>query len=373
MLNLEEQIFKQIEKSKDILIVSANTKDALSSSLALFLFLQKLNYKVSLVSPEKQKQLSFLPEYSKIEISLTNLRRFIVSLDISNTKIKKISYSIDKNKLNFILSPSKGWFRTEDISTRTGEFKYQLIITIGVNNLESLEKIYDNQIEFFYKTPIINIDNSPSNEDFGQINFIDLNAVSNSEIIFYLLKNYKKEILNEDIATCLLSGIINKTRNFKTNNLTPQTLLTTSKLISLGGRREEIINNLYRSKSMSTLKLWGKILNNLRSENDNQLIWSKISKKNFNLIEGTEEGLIEIIDELIINIPETKLIAIFKEEETSTKVLLYSPKNINLLKFVKDLNPKGNNKIAWLEINRNLSSTYTEIVYLLKSKLEKIN
>ena len=376
MLNLEEQIFHQIEKSNYILIIFSSNKeeDSLPSALALFLFLKNLDYKIDIVgNKEKFNKLSFLPSYSNIQENLENLRRFIVSLDISNTKVSQIKYSVDKNKLNFIVSPAQGWFTSKDVSTKTGEFKYDLIITIGVSDLESLNDIYDNQVEFFYKTPIINIDHQSSNEEYGQINFIDINAVANSEIIFYLLKNYKKKYIDKDIATCLLSGIIYKTKNFKTNNLTPRTLLTTSELINLDGKREEIINNLYRSRNISTLKLWGKVLNNLHSENKNKLIWSKISKQDFQEANGSDEGLIEIIDELIVNVPETKLIAIFKEEEKETKLLLYSPKNINVLEMLKDFKPQGTMKIAWAKIKEDFDIACSQTISYLKTNLEKIN
>lgn len=379
MLDLEQQVFQQIEKSKNILITFPNNRDGdtIASALALLLFLEKNGQKVDIVGYQKNKNedsFRFLPSYSKVQTSLNNLRRFIVSLDISKTKVNQIKYSVDKNKLNFIVSPSEGWFRSEDVSTKTGDFKYDLIIVVGASDLESLGKIYDNQVEFFYKTPIINIDHQPSNEAFGQVNFIDLNAVSTTEIIFYLLKNYKEDLIDEDVATCLLTGIINKTKNFKTTNLTPRTLLTTSQLISLGGRREEIINNLYRSRDISTLKLWGKVLNSLRTENNDQLIWSKITINDFKEARGTTDNLIEIIDELIANVPQARLIVILQELSSSeTNLLLYSPKNINALNIIKELNPKGTMKIAQAKVKQDIDTACIEIVSDLKTKLEKLD
>ncbi len=124
------------------------------------------------------KIFNFLPGFSDIKSTLDNVRKFIVSLDISNAKVDQIKYTLEKNKLNFIVSPKEGFFTDNDISTHTSGFKYDLIITVDAMDLESLGKTYDNNVEFFYKTPIINIDHHASNEDFGQINIIDLNAVS---------------------------------------------------------------------------------------------------------------------------------------------------------------------------------------------------
>lgn len=378
MLNLEQQIFKQIEKSKNILLVFSTDSDgdALAASLAFFLFLKKLEKNVELACDKVEKNinpLSFLPEFSQVQNNLSNLRRFIVSLDISQTKVNQIRYTVDNDKLNFIISPAHGSFKPEDISSQAGEYKYDLIIVLGSPDLESLGKIYDQNIEFFYKTTIINIDYHSNNEEFGQINYVDLNVSAISELTYYLLKNYLPELINEDIATCLLAGIISKTKNFKTNNLSPRSLLSASELISLSARRDEIINHLYRIHNISSLKLWGKILSNLHSENNGHIVWSKLSQKDMKDSGSDRQDLTEIVDELIANIPNTKII-IFLEELTidTTKLIIYSPKNISALNLIKEYTPEGDPKSASAIINKDIETASAEIIPEIKNRLEKI-
>jgi len=377
MLNLEQQIFKQIEKSKNILIVFSKNQggDEIASSLALFSLLKKDGRAVSIAGQtvKENRLFSFLPYYNLIEESLSNLRRFIVSVDISQANVSQVKYLVEDSRLDFIISPSEGWFKPEDVSTRAGEFKYDLIITIGVNELESLGPIYDQNVEFFYKTTIINIDNQPNNEDFGQINFIDLNANAISEIIFYLLKNYKPELISEDVSTCLLTGIIQKTKNFKSANLTPRTLLASSELISCQARREEIISNLYRSRDIKTLRLWGKFLSHLYSENNDSLIWSKITNKHLEESGASLKNLDEVVDELIINIPRASLVAVFYEKTyNETELIIYSLKNINALDIIKDYSLQGNSRLAKVHLKQDIDTASSIIVPSLKKELEKL-
>ncbi|MCX6795454.1 MAG: hypothetical protein NT165_01845 [Candidatus Falkowbacteria bacterium] len=315
---------------------------------------------------------SFLPSFEKISNKIENLRKFIVSLNIKDAKVSQIKYLVEKDSLNFIISPAEGWFKPEDISTSESGFKYDLIITINCQDLESLGEIYYQNIEFFYQTTIINIDHQAENEDFGQINLTDLNAVSVSEIIYELFSE-KDNLINEDVATCLLLGIITKTKNFKTTNLTPKTLLNTSKLISLGANREEIINRLYRSRDFKVLKLWGKVLNNIRSEQDGLLIYSFVKPDDF-LETGTDNScLSEIIDELIANLPEAKMILIFTEESGGkTKVLIHAQKNSNPLIIFKDYQVSGSNKFCQLEISGSIIENTEKIVALGKKDLAKL-
>ncbi len=378
MLNIYEQIFKQLEKSQRPLIVFPTDwkGDAVSSSLAIFLLLKKMEKEVEITAAPSAKSTlwSFLPEHMKIKNKLDNLRKFIISLDISQTDVSQIKYNIEDKKINFIVAPKNGWFKAEDISTAESGFKYDLIITIGATDLESLGEIYDNNVEFFYKTTIINIDNQSGNEEFGQINLVDLNSATASEIIFRLINEKWPDFIDENIATCLLSGVISGTRNFRNSNLTPHTLLATSKLISLGGRREEIIDKLYHSRNFKTLKLWGRVLNNLNTLSGGQVVWSKVKRDDFKSAEALEDSLLDIIDELIINIPEAKIITIIFEnpKNDQNKILLYSVKNINALETLKDYLPSGNSKIAQASIEGDLDEVSKKYLTDLEEKLKNI-
>ena len=139
MLTQEQQIFEQIKKAENILITfsQAQNGDSIASALALYLFLKKLDKKIE-IAAEKIYQgvlFNFLPAYEKISDSLPNLKKFIISLDISNVKIGQIKYKIIDNNLNFIISPREGFFTHDDIKSRSGEFKYDLIIVIDTPDL----------------------------------------------------------------------------------------------------------------------------------------------------------------------------------------------------------------------------------------------
>lgn len=378
MLTLEQQIFKQIEKANNILLsFSAEWDgDAVAAASSFFVYLKKIGKNVDLAGakPAREiKQLSFLPGFSDIKNSLDHLRRFIVSLDISKTKVSQIKYLVENNQLNFIVSPENGWFEASDVSTKAGEFKYDLIFVIGANDLESLGNLYDQNVEFFYKTPIINISQQAANEEFGQINLINLNCVAVSELVFNLIQAEASSLIDEDIATGLLAGIIMKTRNFKTGNLTPQTLMVTSELISAGARREEIINRLYRSHKISDLKLWGKVLNNLKLENNGALAWSWLTKDDTTTLRADGESLRDMVDELMSNLPDTKIFMILMEKDSaSTEIFAFSLKNINMLDIFKEYSPSGTVKSASLIIKKDLKTVTLEQISEINKKLDKL-
>jgi len=381
MLNPEQQIFEQIKKADNILITFNKiwSGDTVASALALHMFLKKLNKNSEIAAEqfENGKLYNFLPSYSRIQNSLSNLRKFIISLDISSAKVDKIKYKIGDNVLDFIISPKNGFFTSDDIKSKSDSFKYDLIITLDTPDLESLGSIYDNDTEFFYKIPIINIDHHSNNEEFGQINMIKLTSIATSEILYNLFTKESQEKIDEDIATCLLAGIISKTKSYKTQNITPQALNTSSELITIGARREEIVNKLYRSRSINVLKLWGRVLARLTGDLNDELVWSVLSQNDFQKTATTKKDLSEVIDELIINIPQAKIVVMIhesenKENKPKTEALIYSMKNINSLNLTRKWNPLGTRGLAKISLAKNLKDAELEIIDGIRENLKKM-
>ena len=382
MLNQEQQIFEQIKKAKNILITFNKTweGDAIASALALFLVCKKQEKNVEIVAEKFNKNalFNFLPAYSNIKTSLNVSQDFIISLDTSNAKIGQIKYNAKKSSLDFIISPKEGFFTHDDISSDSENLKYDLIITLDTPDLESIGSIYDNNTNFFYKTPIINIDHHSNNERFGQINHIELTAISTTEILFNLISEYSKNLIDENIATCLLTGIISKTKSFKTQNITPQSLAISSQLITMGADREKIVNKLYRSRSLNLLKLWGRVLARLTGSPEKNLVWSILTLADFNKTEANENDLTELIDELIVNIPQANIIVLIYESSLGdgknnvTKAIIYSVKNINSLNLAKKFNPSGTRSFVKIQLDKPLSEAEPEIINTIKEELSKL-
>jgi phosphoesterase RecJ-like protein len=385
MLNQYEQIFEQIKKANNILIAfSSNWNgDNLGSALALNLFFKKIGKKAEVISSKAEdgsvveargKMFSFLPGFADIKRIPRELNKFIISLSLANGTIKAVKYRLENKEAKFIITPLKGNFSAEDIKVESESAKYDLIISLDTPDLDSLGKLFAENTQFFYATPIINIDHHSSNEEYGQINLVQINAVATAEIVFSLLSSYENNLIDPDIATCLLAGIIAKTRNFKTPNITPDTLAMTSQLISAEARREEIVNKLYRSRDIGALKLWGIVLSRLTAAKGGQVVWSTVTENDFLKTNTSKNDLNDIVDELIANIPEAKIILIFyekteKDGNVFVSFIAHSPKNINLMDLLKDHNPRGDEKMVEIETKKKLEEIKGEIIQLIDRKL----
>lgn len=374
-LNINQQIEKIIDQAHHILIVFRKdyTADSVASAQALYLLLKKMNKMIDVVCEDfsPAKNLNFLPTLDKVRKNLSNLQKFIISLDISKNPLDEFSYNLEKDKLNIYITPKEGIFNKDDISTSTTDYKYDLIFVLDSPDLESLGKIYDNHTDFFYNTTIINIDHNPQNEHFGQINLTKLNATSVAEILFELFNSFEKKLVDSEIATCLLTGIIAKTRSFKTPNVTPKTLNISSELMALEADREKIVKNLYRTRTITTLKLWGRVLARLRSDSEIKLAWSLLNSHDFIEAGAGEEDLPEVIDELISTMPGIEIVTlIYQMEAEKICCLVQTLKDTNALYLTKQFNPWGSKNQARFCLEKmTLPEAEKEIIETIKNNL----
>ena len=317
-LNLTQQIFETIQKSSHPLIAFRKnwSGDAVATSLALRAVLRKLGKPMVDVASDgfiPPKNFSFLPDVETIKPTINNLRKLIISLDVTDNRIGGLHYEMNNGKLNIFVAPEARNIDAKDVSTALSDYKYDLALVLDTPDLESLGSVYRDNSEFFYRTPVVNIDHSPSNEQFGQINLVEMNSTSTAEILFNLLESLNPQLIDEEVATLLLAGMISKTRSFKSANVTPRTLGIASQLVARGGRREEIIKNLYQTKTIGTLKLWGRALMRLKSDPSAKIVWSLLTRDDFITSGAEEEELPEVIDELISNSPDAEIVVLFYE------------------------------------------------------------
>ena len=375
MLEIEEQFFTAINNSKNILIAFPKScaGDSISSSLALYFFLKKLNKNTTIVSDDFKplEKFKFLPGIENVKSEIKQNKEFIISLNTSKTKVNSLKYEKNDDSLDVIIEPKNGNFKAEDVSFLGVSDTYDLIITISSPDLESLGKIFENNADLFYNTPTINIDKSPSNEQYGQINIVKLASSRVAEIIYSLLVFKNKSDIDEKIAELILTGIIDNTNSFKSLSVTPYTLTTVSKLISIGADREKIVKNLYQVYSVNNLKLWGRVLARLKDDKEGRLVWSLLTKEDFTKTKTGENDINGVIDELIIHMPKIEIACLFYQDlNGNIKAIIKNRGKEELMNILEKYSPSGNNKIIILNfINKGLIDTEKEIISILNKSL----
>jgi hypothetical protein len=106
------------------------------------------------------------------------------------------------------------------------------------------------------------------------------------------------------------------------------------------------------------------------------LVWSILTAADFAKTETGEEAMPEVIDELIVNIPQAHIIVLFYESETKgkkqTKALIYSVKNINALDIVQPWEPVGTKNLSRLTTEQPVQEAEKKIISHINQYLNKL-
>lgn len=364
-LNNTEQIFTLINESNNVLMIADPifNLDKIASILSLSLFLQKLDKNINIYFQGNiEKKYSFLNGLELLNDKIEIKNNLTISISTKNTKAQELSYEQKEDRLEIYLTPEKNKkFSKEDVIITDNQKMFDLIITIGIEDIEKIGNFYNNNIDFFNNTKIINIDNNTINTRFGQINLVETQYVSISELIFDFITVYKSELIDEKIATNILAGIIDKNKGFNLEKLSSNTMEAISTLIEIGADRETIINSLYKTKTLNDLRIWSKILQNSKLANNNEIFFSIIDDENEQI------NFSDFFNNIINNIENIKIGLLFNKINDIIYITL-DTNNINAKELLEDLNPVGDQN----EVNIAVSgSDINKVVEIILNKIIK--
>lgn len=108
---------------------------------------------------------------------------------------------------------------------------------------------------------------------FGHINLIDPTAAATAEIAFLLITAAGWKV-DEQVATCLLTGLVTDTGRFQYSNTRPATLNLAAELVAAGARPEVIGQHVYEETPFGYLQVAGEVMRRAELDRDHELVWS---------------------------------------------------------------------------------------------------
>jgi phosphoesterase RecJ-like protein len=190
------------------------------------------------------------------------------------------------------------------------EYDLLIVCDAGASYMTNYHEKYPDI--FKGEVPIINIDHHASNDNFGTVNIVDPSSASTTLILYRFFK-FASYSITPKIATALLTGIYNDTGSFMHQNTTPETLKIAGELVAKGAKITQISKNLFKTTPVSTLRLWGRVLNNLKVNSDSVAV-SVITKKDFDECGAEIDELSGAVD-FINCVPNTKFTVLLHEDE----------------------------------------------------------
>lgn len=320
-----EQFGNLVGKSKNVLIIlpQGPSGDAIGSGWALYFFLEKRGVEASLAFYDEfgeAERFNFLSRPKNISDNISEAKEFILVFNTKYNKIRKVKPEFGEDDLKIYITPEKGSIDPRDFSFIPAKSKYDLVVVLNSPDKESLGKVFEESPDIFYEVPVVNIDHHSNNENFGQVNLVDLTASSTSEVLTDVLEKIDKEIVDENIANCLLAGIISDTESFQRKNTTPKSLQIAAKLMDKGARQQDIVRWLYKTQPFNVLKLWGRVMARLNWDEEKKLAWSLVTIEDFVQSRSNPKDIPFILEKVKDNYSAGDIFMVLYNEKTDVVV-----------------------------------------------------
>jgi phosphoesterase RecJ-like protein len=163
-------------------------------------------------------------------------------------------------------------------------------------------------------SPVLNIDHHVTNLQFGTLNVVDTQATSTTHVLYRLMGGLDVR-LDEQIATCLLTGLVTDTRGFRTSNVTPEVLQVALDFMRAGAPLPLITQNALDRRTLASLRLWGLGLG--RVEVTDGIAWTTLPLELQRSLGINGRGVTGLSN-ILISAEEVQVSAVFTERSDGT-------------------------------------------------------
>lgn len=251
MDDLKKQVVERLKKANNILVTVRNnpTVDLLSACIGLALVLDKMEkHAAAVFSGEVPSAMEFLKPEETIERTPDSLRDFIIALDKS--KADKLRYKVEDKVVRIFITPYKTSLSQDDLEFSQGDFNVDVVVALGAHEQQELDEAITAHGRILHDATVVSINNTP-NGSLGSMNWQEIGASSISEMVTQLVQDLGKGILDEQIATALLTGIVAETARFSNEKTTPQTMSLAGELMAAGANQQLVATSLQAAAQMA--------------------------------------------------------------------------------------------------------------------------
>jgi phosphoesterase RecJ-like protein len=198
---------------------------------------------------------------------------------------------------------------------------YDLLVVSDCGTLDRVGAVRERHVTLFERLPRVVIDHHVSNDSTGEADWIEPDAAATCEMVALLAQRLGVGLDRDGgaLAAVLMAGIVMDTSTFAHPNATPRTLMVAAALVEAGAPLSDISRRLYRSKPTGQLRLFGRVLDRLESDDQGLVIHSTLLDADL-AATGTQPPHSEGIIDLLAQSEEAEVAILFKEAGPATRV-----------------------------------------------------
>lgn len=328
---------KYLATPKNIVVIPHRNPDgdAIGACLAVQHYLIKKNHQVTVVSPNE------LPGFLTWMPASKNILKF----DKQNRQSKK---ALNEAELIFLLD-------------------FNTLNRVGDDMEKSLK---------LFKGDFIMIDHHLQPDAIAKFTFSDTSFSATCEMVYeFIVKLGDRDLIDKTIATCIYTGIMTDTGNFRFPATQPRTHQIVADLMEKGADNSMIYNKVFDSNTYQNLQLLGHALSKLHvivKASTAYFVLSKNDLKAFDYQKGDTEGIVNYG----LSIKGISLAAIFIEDEDQgiIKISFRSKGTFSVNDFARMyFNGGGHQNAAGARSEESLDVTVKKFIKLVSKYKKEIN
>ena len=282
---MTEEIKNLVGNAKNVCLIPSQEPESLSAALALFYTLKDLQKNVNFLVDDFPEKLAFLvPSLDFI----SSPKNFVISVPRNVADVSQIYYEKTEENLKIHLTVNKGRVEKEKLSFYIEDAKPDVIITFGIQDFQKQLEGTLNSFGYLLGVPVINIDSSAENKKFGTVNVAAARSIS--ETALELVKSLNESAVSQNVANCILSGLVIHYENFQHPGTTPEVLELAAQLMKLGAVHAAVVANVHTPGEREN-HFWGQIFQHLQATRDQKTYVASLDTDDFQKLSFSEAEL----------------------------------------------------------------------------------
>lgn len=243
-MDQKQSVIERLQQANNILVTVSNNPsvDQLAACIGLTLALNKMGkHATAVFSGQVPSTIEFLQPERTIEKNTDSLRDFIIALD--KAKADKLRYKVEDKMVKIFITPYRTSISDKDLEFSQGDFNVDVVLAIGVHAQNDLDQAITAHGRILHDATVMTVNVNPGGE-LGSVNWLDAGASSLSELGVVLVNTLDNKLMDGQISTAFLTGIVAETERFSNSKTSPQTMSISAELMSAGANQQLVATKL---------------------------------------------------------------------------------------------------------------------------------
>lgn len=201
----------------------------------------------------------------------------------------------------------------------------------------------------------INVDHHVTNTKFGHLNIVMVEASSTCEVMYRFFEE-NNLLLDDRIATSLLTGLCTDTSHFSNAATNSKGIEAAAVCASSGARHADILRYLVQNKTVSALKLWGLALERLIFNPEYDAAVTYFTRADLEGIPGADEAVEGVSNFLNATCGGADAVLVLREKPDGTIKGSMRSLTRDISGFCKALGGGGHKKAAGFTIKGKIDT-----------------